>query len=100
VLSAFHAHGITVPAQRSIVGFDDIPEAAFFTPGLTTVRQNFDAVGRAGLERLLNVIDDRDEPRRGRRNKHSVLIAPEFVQRASSGRPAHHGRRGRPSATR
>ena len=41
----------------SVVGFDDIPEAAFFTPPLTTVRQRFDEVGRRAVIALLEQID-------------------------------------------
>jgi DNA-binding LacI/PurR family transcriptional regulator len=101
ILRAFHEHGIAVPADRSVVGFDDIPEAEFFVPGLTTVRQNFDAVGRRGLERLLRLIEHGASRRR-----RVTLIKPELIVRASTARAprdrgrANHGRRPRPSATR
>lgn len=39
VLRAMHEAGRDVPGEVSIVGFDDIPEAQFFTPPLTTVHQ-------------------------------------------------------------
>jgi DNA-binding LacI/PurR family transcriptional regulator len=97
VLHAFHEAGIDVPGDRSIVGFDDIPEAEFFTPALTTVRQNFDAVGRRGLERLMALIDHGNDDGR---EAHALLIEPELVERASTGRLSGHGRRGRPSASR
>jgi DNA-binding LacI/PurR family transcriptional regulator len=104
VLRAFHERGIAVPGDRSVVGFDDMPEAEYLVPGLTTVRQDFDAVGRAGLARLMTLIEGGATPRRRR-----TLIEPELVVRASSGRRARrngaadargHGRRGRPSASR
>jgi DNA-binding LacI/PurR family transcriptional regulator len=79
VLRAFHERGIAVPEQRSVVGFDDIPEAEFFQPGLTTVRQDFDAVGRKGLGLLLSLMENP-----GGRRRHVSLIKPEFVQRAST----------------
>lgn len=47
-----------VPDDLRIVGFDDIPEAAYLTPPLTTIRQDFDAVGRAALTTLLQAIND------------------------------------------
>lgn len=103
VLRAFHERGIAVPGDRSVVGFDDIPEAEFLVPGLTTVRQDFDAVGRKGLERLLKLIEG------GTPRRRVTLIEPELVVRASSGRRPRrsgaaktggHGRRGRPSASR
>ncbi|HEY0261140.1 MAG TPA: substrate-binding domain-containing protein, partial [Lacisediminihabitans sp.] len=46
LLQAFRAHGIRVPEDVSIVGFDDIPEAAYFVPPLTTIRQDFTELGR------------------------------------------------------
>ncbi len=42
VLRAMHEAGRRVTEQVSVVGFDDIPEAPYFTPPLTTVRQDFD----------------------------------------------------------
>lgn len=103
VLRAFHEHGITVPGDRSVVGFDDMPEAEFLVPGLTTVRQDFDAVGRKGLARLMTLIEG------GTPRRRVTLIEPELVVRASSGRRPRqssgagaggHGRRGSPSASR
>ena len=46
LLRAFAEADIAVPADVQVVGFDDVPEAEFFTPPLTTVRQDFDEVGR------------------------------------------------------
>lgn len=59
VLHAAAELGRVVPGGRaqsgslSVVGFDDIPEAAFLAPPLTTVRQDFAALGRAAVARLL-----------------------------------------------
>ena len=53
-----------MPADISVAGFDDIPEAAYFTPPLTTVRQRFDEVGRQALLALLAQLDG--EARTGR----------------------------------
>ena len=41
LLRALHEHGRQIPGDVSVVGFDDIPEARYFTPPLTTVRQDF-----------------------------------------------------------
>ena len=64
-----------------MVGFDDIPEAAYFIPPLTTVRHNFIQLGTVGFEYLLQLMDDPETPAVQR------LIAPKLVQRASSASP-------------
>ncbi|GAA3848188.1 LacI family DNA-binding transcriptional regulator [Streptomyces coacervatus] len=50
--------GLRVPEDVSVVGFDDIPVAAYVTPPLTTVRQPFDAVAQEGLKRLVHAIEN------------------------------------------
>ncbi|WP_232832025.1 LacI family DNA-binding transcriptional regulator [Nocardiopsis sp. FIRDI 009] len=62
VLRAFHEHGIGVPGDVSVVGFDDIPEAEYLTPALTTVWQDFDQVGRASIDVLLAELSDGGGP--------------------------------------
>ncbi|MFD7659197.1 LacI family DNA-binding transcriptional regulator [Actinosynnema sp. NPDC059797] len=57
ILRAMHERGRRVPRDVSVVGFDDVPEAAYFTPPLTTVRQDFDAVARDALDLLVAQID-------------------------------------------
>ena len=42
-----------MPADVSVVGFDDVPEAAHYWPPLTTIRQDFAEVGRRSLDLLL-----------------------------------------------
>jgi DNA-binding LacI/PurR family transcriptional regulator len=61
VLRALHERGRRVPQDVSVVGFDDIPEAPFFLPPLTTVRQDFDELGSRSVRLLLRMIDG-DEP--------------------------------------
>jgi DNA-binding LacI/PurR family transcriptional regulator len=83
LLRALAEAGRAVPHDVSVVGFDDIPEAAYLIPPLTTVRQDFSAVGRRAIEILQRAIagarPDADTPAR--------LIGPELVVRASSGPP-------------
>ncbi len=54
--------GLDVPGDISIVGFDDVPEAAHFWPPLTTIRQNFPEVGRRAMSRLLAELNGADDP--------------------------------------
>jgi DNA-binding LacI/PurR family transcriptional regulator len=85
VLRATHEAGRRIPEDISVVGFDDIPEASYLTPPLTTVRQDFGEVGSRSLRVLLRAIDSvaahEERPAEG------SLVAPELVVRASSGPP-------------
>ncbi|MFI5781499.1 LacI family DNA-binding transcriptional regulator [Nocardia sp. NPDC051570] len=80
LLRAFAERGVRVPEQVSVVGFDDIPEAAYLSPSLTTVRQDFDEVGRRSmrlLQQLLEAAEPVSEP----------PVAPTLVVRESSAAP-------------
>ncbi|CAG0952463.1 partial Lactose operon repressor, partial [Anaerolineae bacterium] len=59
---ALRERGLRVPDDVSVVGFDDIPEAAFFRPALTTVQQDFNALGAMGVRCLLEFIEAPDTP--------------------------------------
>jgi DNA-binding LacI/PurR family transcriptional regulator len=77
VLRRFHEAGREVPRDVSLVGFDDIPEAAYFTPPLTTVRQDFAELGKRCLELLLTRIEGAEQLMR-------VVVPPELVVREST----------------
>lgn len=79
LLRAFHEAGRAIPGDISVVGFDDIPEAAYFAPPLTTVRQDFGELGRRALELLVEELTGVDHAR------SHVLISPEMVLRHSAG---------------
>ncbi len=81
LLSYLHENGREAPRDISIVGFDDIPEAAYFTPPLTTVRQNFAEVGRRCLYLLLGQIES------GNRSWSRVVVPTELVLRKSAAAP-------------
>ena len=49
--------GRRVPQDVSVVGFDDVPEAKFYLPALTTVRQDFEQIGRVAVESLIRQIE-------------------------------------------
>lgn len=81
LLAACHEAGVRVPEDLSVVGFDDIPEAAFFTPALTTMRQDFDTLGRDIMATVVDVLrDESSAPDRTAR-------VPELVVRASTAGP-------------
>ncbi|MBI3214987.1 MAG: LacI family DNA-binding transcriptional regulator [Mycobacterium sp.] len=76
VLHAFAQNGIRVPEDVSVVGFDDIPEAAYLNPALTTVRQDFKAVGQRAIELVIATLDG---------SATSVaLLSPELIVRDST----------------
>ncbi|TQJ57541.1 LacI family transcriptional regulator [Streptomyces sp. SLBN-115] len=58
LIRALTEAGRRVPDDVSVVGFDDIPVAAYVTPPLTTVRQPFDAVAQDGIKRLVHAIEN------------------------------------------
>jgi DNA-binding LacI/PurR family transcriptional regulator len=70
-----------VPGDVSVVGFDDIPEAQFFTPPLTTVRQDFNEMGRQSLMLLLGEIAA------PRRSSSRVVVEPALRIRDSTAPP-------------
>ncbi|MEV7633531.1 LacI family DNA-binding transcriptional regulator [Microbacterium sp. NPDC089318] len=75
-LHACRELGVDAPREISVVGFDDIPEAAHLAPPLTTVRQDFAEIGRRAMTMLLDLIGgDEAEPYR---------LMPELVRRAST----------------
>lgn len=87
VLRALRESGRRIPEDVSLVGFDDIPEAAYLSPPLTTVRQDFAEVGRQSLRALIAQVQS------GARLTGDVVIAPELVVRTSTAPPTSGARR-------
>ena len=77
LLHALDDHGVAVPSAVSIVGFDDIPEAAHFSPPLTTIRQDFTELGQRIMGTVSSVLD-------GRVVTDPVKTTPFVVERASA----------------
>jgi len=79
---AMREASLRVPQDVSVVGFDDIPGAAFANPALTTVRQPLVRMGEIAAQTLVGQIEERD------RRVPEVAIEPEFVVRDSTARVA------------
>ncbi|MCL2552330.1 MAG: LacI family DNA-binding transcriptional regulator [Actinomycetia bacterium] len=78
LLRALRERGRRVPQDVSVVGFDDIPEAASFAPPLTTVHQDFAEVGRRCVDGVLREIGGAEVP------PGAVLVPTRLVERSST----------------
>ncbi len=77
VIHGLAERGLRVPEDMSVVGFDDLPDARHFLPPLTTVRQDFDALGALALRSAINAIE-------GIEIGQHESIAPRLEVRAST----------------
>ena len=80
LISALHEAGRSVPDDISVVGFDDIPEAGYFLPPLTTIRQDFAEVGRRCIAMLMAMIA-------GQKDTAASAVEPTLLLRASTAPP-------------
>ncbi len=90
VLRAVHESGLRVPENMSVVGYDDQPEAAFFLPPLTTIRQDFEQLGRRCMEALLQQLG-------GGGDYRQHIVSPGLVIRATAAAPGSNRLAGRPA---
>lgn len=58
-IRALHENGLRVPEEVSVIGFDDIPAASLTTPGLSTIRQDMNAMGVTAAEHIIAMIETR-----------------------------------------
>ena len=75
--------GRRVPDDLAVVGFDAIPESAYFTPPLTTIQQNPKELGRTAVRQIVAMIVDGqtgDAPRQ----HETIWLKPQLVVRESS----------------
>ena len=79
-IRAIQEEGLRIPEDVSVVGFDDIPWAAFHTPSLTTVRQPLSRMGQMAAETLIRMIEH------GAEHSSEIAIEPTLVVRESTGR--------------
>ena len=89
-IRAFRDAGLNVPTDISVIGFDDIEQAAFNIPRLTTIRQPLVRMGELAASTLIRRIErPEEEPR-------EILVEPKLVVRESTApptlneRPANH----------
>jgi DNA-binding LacI/PurR family transcriptional regulator len=87
---ALREAGLDVPAQVSVVGFDDVMGASTNNPPLTTVRQPLQEMGRAAATALLQRIRTEKTSESSNLDTNSILVLPTFVERKSTA-PATSG---------
>lgn len=83
LMRAARSLGKRIPEDLAVVGFDDIPESAFYYPPLTTVRQGLYELGQAAVKTFmkLRLSDQRDEPIP---TAQTVWLQPQLVVREST----------------
>ncbi|MEE1758068.1 LacI family DNA-binding transcriptional regulator [Streptomyces sp. SP18BB07] len=92
LLRALNERGRRVPEDVSVVGFDDIPEAASFLPPLTTVHQDFAEVGRLCVEGVLHKMREGGQEDEESREHGTTLVPTRLVRRRSTAPPPTRGR--------
>lgn len=77
-MRAIHEHGLRIPEDISMVGFDDAPESAYYMPPLTTIKQDYDALGYQSVHYLVELINNRQTP------THQRVLMPQLIVRQST----------------
>lgn len=83
-MAAARERGATAPEDFSIVGIDDMPEAPYFAPALTTVRLDFENLGRGAFASVMRRIETGEDG-------EPWIVAPELIVRHSTGAPPRAG---------
>ena len=82
VLHEAWRHGINVPRELGVAGMDDLTESAYFTPPLTTIKQNFYKLGELAVRKLLSLteqtLDDEEVA------ADTIILEPEIIVREST----------------
>ncbi len=87
VLRALHELGVGVPAEMSVIGYDDMPDAEYAIPPMTTLRQDYAGIGRSAINSLMSGVT--------RRSQHEPVLLPcPLVVRESSGPAPKRSRKG------
>jgi len=76
LLSAISEVGLRVPEDIALIGFDDAPGAAWYSPPLSSVRQNFKAIGEHAIGLVAGLVDGNE--------RTDIYVAPELVARVST----------------
>jgi LacI family transcriptional regulator len=84
-IACLKEHGLEIPRDVSVVGFDDIPSAQTNHPSLTTVRQPLRSMGETAANALLRYIEAPEPPHKPPKHMPETLVVkPDFVIRNST----------------
>ena len=78
VLKSLHEHGIRIPYDVAVIGFDDLGFAPFLHPPLTTVRAPTESVGKIATERLFGLLENNP-------SDEIIILPTEIIYRSSCG---------------
>ena len=84
VLRSLRRHGLSCPDDMSVIGFNDMPFAEEFSPGLTTVRVPLGDIGSESARQLLRILSEQDS------SPFVVTLPVSLVVRASTGPVSSH----------
>jgi LacI family repressor for deo operon, udp, cdd, tsx, nupC, and nupG len=82
VMIGLGARGYDIPNDFSVTGFDDVPQASFMTPALTTIRQPRTAIGKSAMALLFELLSN-SEPA-----ETEILLRPDLIVRSSVSAPS------------
>ena len=81
VIDAIRDHGLKIPDDISVIGFDDIPQASLVRPALTTVQQPLEQMGRLATQMLLEILTNTDS------KPHRIELPTQLMIRDSTAKP-------------
>ncbi len=82
-IEAAMSRELHIPEQLSIIGFDDVPQAMFSYPKLTTVRQPLDQMGHTATRLLLSIIDNPEQ------KPQHITLSTKLIERDTCAPPYH-----------
>jgi len=87
-MKILRGHGLRIPEDVSLVGYDDVLAARYLDVPLTTVEQHEEEIGRRTAEALLALMDSKNV----RKKPREIVIVPHLVIRASTAPPRSTGK--------
>jgi LacI family transcriptional regulator len=86
VMQGFCQGGVAIPDKIAVVGFDNIPESAYFWPPLTTIQQDQYHLGKVAVEEIIKIIESGWNEREPVKPM-SIMLTPSLIVRQSSMNP-------------